>query len=184
MDQKRLKGGTWLYNTALNIFTTCGKSFMHRLLCRFEESCHQSRQCFIKGKKKERYSPACSADSTGDTTPSTQTQPVMLPAEPGRGKKIAFNEDNPGPHQHSHPHLFSLHAQQSRQKITQAVSPCTLCFGCGCCSPQLCSHSGFLFSHRFFCHLLRLRWINWISPPVHIYGVKEVYEKGINKTFT
>lgn len=157
---KTIKGGTWLYNTALNIFTTCGKSFMHRLPCRFEESCPQSRQCSIKGKKG-RYSPACSADSTGDTTPSTQPQPAagMLPAEPGRGKKNAFNEETLVPI-NTASHIPSLCMLNKSGKTLPRQSLHSLLWFSGCCSPHLCSHSGFLCSHRFFCHVLRLGWIN------------------------
>lgn len=89
MDQKRLKGGIWLYNTALNIFTTCGKSFMHRLLCRFEESCHQSRQCFIKGKKKERDIPL-PAQLTALVTPPPAPKPSQwcFLQNQGEGRKL------------------------------------------------------------------------------------------------
>lgn len=146
---KTIKGGTWLYNTVLNIFTTCGKSFMHRLPCGFEESCHQSRQSFIKGK--ERYSPACSADGTGDTPPPapnpSQQQRCFLQNQ-GEGTKMPLMRIRWS----TQPPTSLLSACSTElAKITQALLECI---------PLVLAVAHLSCVQTGFCHLLRLRWIN------------------------
>lgn len=146
---KTIKGGTWLYNTILNIFTTCGKSFMHRLPCGFEGSCHQSRQSFIKGK--ERYSLACSADGTGDTPPPalnpSQQQRCFLQSQ-GEGRKTPLMKI---PWSTQPPTSLLPACSTELAKITQALLSCI---------PLVLAVAHLSSVHTGFCHLLNKRWIN------------------------
>lgn len=140
----------WLYNTGLNIFTTCGKSFMHRLLCGFEESCHQLRQCFIKGKKRDIPLPSqLTALMTPPPAPNPSQQQWCFLQNQGEGRKIPLMKIPQSPSTQPPTSLCML----NKAGKNYLGSPCMLSFGSGRCSHQLCSY-------RFFCHLLRLRWIN------------------------